>query len=47
MKVGRVEQRKEMRSILDELIIRPKDGLKADLLELKEKYSNFHVEEKK
>ena len=43
----KVEQRKEMRSILDELIIRSKDGLKADLLELKEKYSNFDAEEKK
>lgn len=41
------EQRKEMRSILEELIIRSKDGLKADLLELKEKYSNFDDEEKK
>ena len=43
----KVEQHKEMRSILEELIIRSKDGLKADLLELKEKYSNFDVEEKK
>ena len=43
----KVEQRKEMRSILDELIIRSKDGLRADLLELKEKYSNFDAEEKK
>lgn len=43
----KVEQRKEMRSILEELIIRSKDGLKADLLELKEKYSNFDAEEKK
>lgn len=42
-----VEQRKEMRSILEELIIRSKGGLKADLLELKEKYSNFDAEEKK
>ena len=39
----KVEQRKEMRSILEELIIRSKDGLKADLLELKEKYSNFDI----
>lgn len=43
----KVEQRKEMSSILEELIIRSKDGLKADLLELKEKYSNFDAEEKK
>lgn len=39
----KVEQRKEMLSILEELIIRSKDGLKADLLELKEKYSNFDI----
>ena len=43
----KVEQRKEMRAILEELIIRSKDSLKADLLELKEKYPNFDVEEKK
>ena len=42
-----IEQRKEMSSILEELIVRSKDSLKADLLELKEKYSNFDVEEKK
>lgn len=42
-----IEQRREMRSILEELIIRSKDSLKADLLELKEKYPNFDVEEKK
>lgn len=43
----KAEQSKEMRSILEELIIRSKDSLKADLLELKEKYSIFDVEEKK
>lgn len=47
---GEMERRKkrqEMRGLLDALIARSGDSLRADLEALKDKYSNFDVEEKK
>jgi len=43
----RSEKRREMRGLLDALIARSKDDLRADLEELKEKYGAFDVEGKK